>query len=260
LTTLTTFNPVYDRHHKRIAVTCASTDITDVKRVEVELRSSQDQLRALAGRMESVREEERKAVSRDMHDDLGQALTALRMDLAWIRNRVQTDFPSYQRALLDKIGEMGRLIDKTSDTVRDLCARLRPGILDDLGLTAAIGWQASDFSKRTGIRCIVRMPLQEPKLDSDLSASVFRIFQEVLTNIARHAKASCVQVSLRAHKGELSLEALDNGRGISEKEVHASRSLGLLGMRERAHALGGVIVIAPRMRRGTKVSLRVPLS
>ena len=230
------------------------------KQAETDLRNSRDQLRALAAKLQSVREEERKLITRDIHDELGQALTGFKMDLAWMRNRLQTDDASSRAQLLQKIAEMGALVDSTANTIRKLCTELRPGILDDLGLTAAIEWQAREFTKRTGIRCAVTTQAENLALDSNQTTAAFRIFQEILTNVARHAEASKVNVRLEATGKEIVLEASDNGRGIRDSEIDGTKSLGLVGMRERALLLGGALELRGVPGEGTTVTVRLPQS
>ena len=235
-------------------------DVAERHRYESELENSQKQLRALAAKQESVREEERKHITRDIHDELGAALTGFKMDLAWMRNRLQGDEPKAKREILNKIKEMGGLIDETSDLIRKLCTELRPGILDDLGLAAAAEWQAKEFTKRTGIQCKFSAPADGLALDSERATAVFRIFQEILTNVSRHAKSSEVQVELKVSKNELILEAKDNGRGIEKKDLEGVGSLGLVGMRERALALGGKIEFHGEPSKGTTVKLTIPVN
>jgi signal transduction histidine kinase len=225
---------------------------------EIDLRTSRDQLRALAAKLQSVREEERKLITRDIHDELGQALTGFKMDLAWMRNRLANNDSAISAQLLEKIAEMGALVDATANTIRKLCTELRPGILDDLGLTAAIQWQAREFSKRTGIRCAVTTKADGLNLDPDQITAAFRIFQEILTNVARHAEASRVNVRLESTGKELVLEASDNGRGIRENEIGGTKSLGLVSMRERALLLGGALELHGAPGQGTTVTVRLP--
>ena len=230
------------------------------KQAEIELRNSRDQLRALAARLQSVREEERKLITRDIHDELGQALTGFKMDIAWLRDRLTSKNASTRAQILKKISEMGALIDATASTIRKLCTELRPGILDDLGLLAAIEWQAQEFSKRTGIRCAVTTQADGLALAPDQTTAAFRIFQEILTNVARHAHASRVNVRLESTGKELILEATDNGRGIRQNEIDGAKSLGLLGMRERALLLGGALELRGVPGKGTTVTVRLPQS
>ncbi|HEX4646997.1 MAG TPA: PAS domain S-box protein, partial [Verrucomicrobiae bacterium] len=190
-----TISPILDANGRIVGSSKIARDITEQKRSEEALRASREQLRALAAHLQSVREEERKLIAREIHDELGQSLTGLKMDLAWIRNRLQSpDAEGTRPALLEKIGAMGSLIDGTANLIRKICTELRPGILDDLGLPAAIEWQAREFQSRTGIPCAVALETENLSLDPERSTAVFRIFQEVLTNVARHARATRVEV------------------------------------------------------------------
>ena len=239
-------------HRKNAAL---AREIGERQLAEQRLLESQAQLRALAARLISIREEERTRIAREIHDELGQFLTGLKMDVAWLRKHLGKD----QAPLLDKTETMRRLIDSTMQVVRRIATGMRPEILDEMGLVAAIGWQAKEFQKRMGIRCRVRLPASHPDLGSALSTAVFRIFQEILTNIARHAKAGSVGVQLQISAKRLTLEVVDDGRGIAQAAVHARESLGLLGMQERAQLFGGEIGIRGRPGRGTTVSLSIPL-
>lgn len=229
-------------------------------RAREEVQTSREQLRALAAHLQSVREEERKFITREIHDELGQSLTGFKMDLAWMRNRMQSEeWATIQQPILDKIKAMGKLIDGTANLVRKLCTELRPGVLDDLGLTAAIEWQAREYQARTGIFCAVKVELGELTVDPERSTALFRIFQEILTNVARHAQATQVDAVMRATQREILLEVTDNGRGIKPGEIAGAKSLGLLGMRERAFILGGEVEISGAAGKGTTVRVKVPL-
>jgi two-component system sensor histidine kinase UhpB len=259
LTVLVTNAPVQDAREKVAGMIQVTTDVTERKLAELQLANSREQLRALAAKLESVREEERKGLSRDIHDELGQVLTGLKMELAWMRSRLSAPGKVPREALLDKIAFLGSQIDLSADSIRKLCSELRPGILDDLGLAAAIDWQARDFSKRTGIQCEITGQVETVALNPDGNTAVFRIFQEILTNVARHAQATHVSVNLAATQTMLVLEASDDGRGIRPAQLNAAKSLGLLGMRERAAALGGSVEFLRREQGGTTVRLSVPL-
>jgi len=226
------------------------------RRAEEKLRRSLEQLRALSVYLQYVREDERIRISRQVHDELGQALTGLKMDLYWLANRLPKKF----RSVHEKTRAMSTHIDETIQTVRRIATELRPGILDDLGLVAAIEWQAQEFQKRTGIECVVTSDLKETILDQDLNTAFFRIFQETLTNIIRHAQASRVEVHLQQEESTLVLEVKDNGRGISEAELNDTRSIGVLGMRERAALLQGEFQITGVPGQGTTVTVRIPLA
>lgn len=225
------------------------------KRAEGKLRESHEQLRALSIYLQYVREEERTRIAREVHDELGQALTSLKLDLAWLLGRQ----PPGQRPLHDKIKAMSRHIDTTIHTVRRIATELRPGILDDLGLVAALEWQANDFQGRTGIACDVASTLRDDApLDADLNTAFFRIFQETLTNIMRHAGATRVVVRSHEEQGNVFLVVTDNGRGITAAEIHDTRSIGLVGMCERAALLGGEVTFRSEPGQGTTVTVRIP--
>ncbi|HSB72803.1 MAG TPA: PAS domain S-box protein, partial [Candidatus Methylomirabilis sp.] len=230
-------------------------DITERKQAEEQLRDSREQLRALAARLQSVREDERTRIAREIHDKLGQALTALKLDLAWIAPRLPVDRP----ALLEKARALLGLLDAAIQSVRRIATELRPGVLDDLGLVAAIEWQAQEFQSRTGITCEFSSGQADLALPPEVGTAVFRICQETLTNVARHAHATQVRIGLEADGGQLVLTVADNGRGITEQELANRTSLGLLGMRERALLLGGQVGIAGRPGGGTTVTVRIPL-
>jgi PAS domain S-box-containing protein len=221
-----------------------------------ELQESLAQLRALAARLQSVREDERSSMAREVHDELGQALTAMKMDLVWLMNRI----PGSDTPLHAKANSMLNLVDETIFSVRRIASALRPGMLDDLGLAAAIEWQAQEFQGRTGIVCKLTLPEEVEELDEECSTAVFRIFQETLTNVARHAAASRVDVKLQNSGEELVLEVRDNGKGFRNEARNRKKSLGILGMRERALLLGGAFEVRGNPGRGTSVTVRIPLS
>jgi signal transduction histidine kinase len=226
----------------------------DRKLAEEKLRRSHDQLRALAGRLQVVREEERTRIAREVHDELGQALTGLKLDLAWLSGRLRSS-----RGLHGKIKIMSGQIDATIQSVRRIATELRPGVLDSLGLAAAIEWQGADFEARTGIRCAVTVEAPETIPDPAFGTAYFRIFQETLTNIIRHAQATSVEVRLAQVGQQLALTIRDNGRGITEREIAHAHSLGLIGMKERAAQVGGEVCFVGVPGRSTTVILRAPL-
>lgn len=230
-------------------------EVAERQRAEDRLRTSEENLRALAAHLQSVREEEWTRISREIHDELGQALTGLKMDLRWVANRL----PATQRALTEKTKSMVGLIDETIQSVRKIASRLRPEVLDELGLIAAIEWQAKEFRKRTGVRCKLSLPSSEPTLDRERSTAMFRIFQELLTNVARHANATTIEVVMRLESGTLVLSVEDNGKGVEEAVAYSPKSLGFLGMRERILPFGGKIDVGGTRNKGTKVSISIPL-
>src|SRR5207248_694867 len=221
---------------------------------EEHLRASQQSLRALASHLQSVREEEWTRIAREIHDQLAQALSGLKMDLAWITSRL----PEGSKALREKAHSMSGLIDATMESVREIMTRLRPEVLDRLGLAAAIGWQAGEFQRRSGIRCNVALPAEDLLLDTDRSTAVFRIFQELLTNVARHAGATRIDVAVRSESNELVLTVEDNGRGIDAEVARSPKSLGLLGVRERVLPFGGRVDITGVRGEGTRVTVALP--
>lgn len=241
------------------AVTRALREATqrmEHRRAAEQLRESHAQLRALSTHLQSVLEEERTRISREVHDELGQALTSCKLDLSWIANRLPKD----QRALLDKARALITHIDSTIQTVRRISTELRPAVLDHLGLGAALEWQANDFQNRTGIRCDLHSRISERPLDQQVSTTLFRIFRETLTNIIRHAGATQVTVRVKEKQGHVTLEVRDNGRGISTAEAKNPKSMGLLGMRERAALLGGTFKIGGIPgQNGTRIIVSVPL-
>jgi signal transduction histidine kinase len=226
------------------------------KLAEQELQQSREELRSLSAYLESAREEERANIAREIHDELGQALTVLKMDVVWLARKL-ADPEGY---LLEKTRVMARQIDETIRTVQRISADLRPRILDDLGLVAAVEWQAWEFQKRTGICCDVHCPSGICPPDPSLSTVLFRITQAALTNVFRHAEASRVRVKMREKAGMILLAVSDNGRGITRKEVTDSQSLGLIGMRERIRLRGGKIAVRGIRNRGTAIRVSLPLS
>jgi two-component system sensor histidine kinase UhpB len=236
-------------------------DVTDRKRFEEQLKDSHERMRELAAHIEAAREEERTRIAREIHDELGQVLTCLKIDLAWMDKKLTSPSQAARRdLLLKKINAMKDSIDHTVRVVRKISTELRPDILDHFGLPAAIEWQAAEFQNRTGIPCRLSASSADLDMDERASSAIFRIFQELLTNIARHANASQVNINLSKRRGFLILEVQDNGRGIAEKEHFKSDSFGLLGIRERAALLGGKLAIKGVPDQGTTVSIRIPLA
>lgn len=223
---------------------------------EERIRASEEQLRRLQTHVQKVREEERLRLAREIHDNLGQALTALRIDLSWIRKKILSDNP---QALQDKLDGMTRIIDDAMDTVHHVSSELRPRILDDLGLVEAIEWQAEEFQQRTGIPCEVTVGDFDLDLSMEQSTGLFRILQEALTNVTRHSGAARVSVTLDATSRVLTMIVSDDGRGIRAEEIQSPHSYGLLGIRERVHAMAGEIEISGDPNSGTQLKISVPL-
>lgn len=234
-------------------------DVTERKRSAENLLKSYENLRALSARLQFVREEERIRIAREIHDVLGQALTGLTMDVWWLLKTISDRTSALDRKrLLNRLESMSTLISDTIPSVRKLATELRPGVLDDLGLVAALEWQAREFQTRTGIECRCAISVDNLDLAPDRSTAVFRIFQEVLTNVVRHAEADRLDIKLNESADSIVLEVNDNGRGISEHEISGTRSLGLLGMRERALLFGGEVRIGPGPTEGTLVTVKIP--
>lgn len=239
-------------HHKNAEL---MREISERKRAAEQLRDSEENLRALAAHLQSVREEECARIAREIHDELGQALTGLKMDLTWLTRRL----PVAQRQLAERSKSMSKHIDDAIVAVREIASQLRPEAVDQLGLVAAIKGQAKDFQRRSGIRCKISAPSLMPALDRDRATAAFRIVQELLTNVARHADASRVDVTLKAGSESFLLTVQDNGVGIELGAVHSAKSLGLLGIRERLLPFGGSIVVAGTPGAGTSVKVSIPL-
>ena len=226
-------------------------DVTDHMR-------AQENLRNLASHLQSVREEERTMISREIHDELGQGLTALKMDLYWLSKHLPEQDELYQK-MKQKTEGMLELIDQNVSAVQRLMTQLRPVLLDDLNLSAAIEWETEEFAKRTGTAYILDLDLNGKELDKTFATTIFRIFQEALTNVARHAQASSITVSLRVEDGSLVLEVSDNGVGIEQSKITGNQSFGLIGMKERALSYGGDVLIRRNLGKGTTVRAVVPL-
>ncbi len=266
-------SPLKDQSGKVVAVIEMVRDITERKKAEEALRRSHEELeklvrvrtaelilsneelRKFSHYLEEAREKERTLIAREVHDELGQSLTALKIELSLLAKRL----PPGQQKLAEKTESMAALIESTIQSVKRISTELRPGVLDHLGLTAALEWQAGEFEKRTGIACEVLCEPAEIPVDRDRSTTMFRIFQETLTNVARHAKASKVDVLLKREDGELVLLVQDDGSGITREQSSDTRSLGLIGMRERVHYWGGSMEIRGETGRGTTVEARIPL-
>lgn len=249
-------NEVEDRTLKiREAIRQLQDEIVQRKIMERSLKTSNEKLQNLSNHLENVREEERTRISREIHDELGQMLTTIKMKLAILEERTLDEGFPIQEDLQVMMG----LVETTLQTVRRISTELRPGILDVLGLSEALEWQAQEFQEQTGIRIQSEIQRLPENLGKDISTTCFRICQEALTNVARHAKANHVTVSLRHEHGKLELIVRDNGKGITNEQLSRITSLGLIGMRERAQNLGGDLNIERAAPNGTEVSFSFPL-
>ena len=236
----------------------AALELREVRDQEAKeaLRRSRKQLRDLASYLQDVREQERTRIAREIHDDFGQSLTILKMDLSWLKKHIIQDQPQVQ----NKIDSMFKVIDASLQTLHTVSSELRPVILDDFGLESAIEWQVEEFQNRTGVRCRVDSSVVDLDLTKEQSTAIFRIFQEALTNIMRHSGATEVDVRLEMNEDILILEVADNGRGITEAEIINSRSFGLLGIKERLYPWNGQADFIGHPNKGTRVIVRVPIS
>jgi PAS domain S-box-containing protein len=250
-----------DERGEAIRVFGATQDVTELKQAEDDLKATTGQLRALSASLQSAREQESTRIARELHDELGGALTALRWDLEEVGGVISEATDSTQLAdLRKKIEAMTTLTGTTLDTIRRLASELRPMALDELGLVEAIEWQALQFQTRTGIAVEYKCSQEKVDLNSEQSTAVFRILQETLTNVLRHAQATEVTITMKQESGEFFLAIKDNGRGITESEKSGAHSLGLLGMRERANLIGAQIDIIGIEGKGTLVAMRIPIS
>jgi signal transduction histidine kinase len=237
-------------------------DVTDRDQAEARLRKSREQLRALAGRLQSVREDEQARMARDLHDELGQLLTGLKMDLRWLERRL-SDLPASDAIspLVDRVVAASELADQTVASVQRIAAELRPGALDRLGLGPALRQEVRRFQERTGILCEGSIDEAAPEPPPEVATALYRICQEALTNVSRHAGATRVVVALSAEPPGLVLSVEDDGRGFEVGPAALGpEALGLLGMTERATLLGGEVGFTRRAGGGTVVTARVPLS
>lgn len=250
--------PMWERR-EIVGAVVVFKDTTDRKRAEAQLQDSLRRLRKLSGRMEGIREEERGRIARELHDELGVGLTCLKIDLSRLGGLLGERLIPGDRARVDeKIRGMKEQVDSTITSVQRIVAELRPGVLDDLGLVAAIEWQCRDFQRRTGIVCHCTVSHEDLRVDPEQATAVFRICQEALTNVTRHAQATEVQVCLEDQGAGLVLRVRDNGRGIPQDRLTDARSFGLLGMRERAGLLGGDVQIETQEGNGTTIVLQLP--
>ena len=231
-------------------------DITEQKRAEEALNRYQKQLQKLSAHLQSVREEEQARISREIHDELGQILSTVLIDISWLeRHESKED----KKKWLEKLNSVSRNIENTIKQVQKISSDLRPTLLDNLGLAAAIEWQIKEFTQKSRIRCIVNLKDKELEVSKEISTTIFRILQESLTNVLRHAKAAEVKVNLIRKSNKLLLEIEDNGIGISNGQINNPNSLGLLGIQERVRSLKGKIDIIGFPGKGTAIKVSFPI-
>jgi signal transduction histidine kinase len=251
---------ITDENDKVVKMIGTGQDVTEQKEKEKKLKEYSEQLRKLSARIERAREEERIRISREVHDELGQMLTVLKMDISMLNSEMKERIPDDTHAFFHN--EAGKVLERINviiKSVQRITTELRPEVLDDLGLKDAIEWQAQEFSNRTGIDINFSSDISDTDfLDDEQSTTLFRIFQETLTNVLRHAQATTVDINLRKENNHLQLIIVDDGIGITQKEKEASTSLGLIGMRERTQLLGGSVSIEGEKEKGTKVVLTIP--
>jgi PAS domain S-box-containing protein len=250
--------PVHDDSGQLIAIEGIARDVTTFIEGQRRLRESEDQLRQLAARLQDAREVERAQVARELHDELGQTLTALKLDISRTVQALTAE--RLTPTIIDRVQSLVGLSDIALATVKRIATTLRPPTLDHLGLAEAIHWEALTFKARTGLRCSVKTNKAQSRLGAEQQTALFRIFQEALTNVARHAQASAVQVTLTERDGLFEMQIRDNGRGITEAQGADTGAIGLLGMRERAALIGGTFHITGRRGKGTVVSIQVPVA
>ena len=231
-------------------------DITERKRIEEAVRSNAEQLRQLSLHLQDIREEERAAMAREVHDVLGQQLTGFKMDMSWLNRKLKNEDPEIKERITGTL----KLIDDTIKTVRKIASDLRPSILDDLGLVAALEWQSEEFEKRSGVKVHFAGNLQEIILEPQVAIALFRIYQELLTNVARHAQATEVRSSLYTGNEQLHLTVADKGKGFDMGNTTNKKTLGLLGIKERTQLMGGSYEIKSKPGEGTTVVVSVPFA
>lgn len=249
--------PILDENDRPLYLLGISEDVTERQQAENQLQRSFELQRTLSQRLDVVREEERTRIARELHDELGVRMTCMKLDLARLQSMMRESlFP--RGKMEEKICSMIGEVDATIAEVQRLASELRPGVLDDLGLVAAIEWQCQDFERRSGIRCLCEASFDQIQINPSRATAAFRICQEALTNVARHAKATFVRVLVKESDGHVLIEIQDNGQGIPADKLNHASSLGLLGMQERSMAVGARLEIAGWPEKGTTVTLRLP--
>ena len=228
------------------------------KKTEIKLQASRKQLRAFSGYLQEQLEQERSRISREIHDELGQSLTGIKIDVFRFKEDL-ADEAKLTGHLGDRIDSLIKLTDSTIQATREISLRLRPGILDDLGLAAAVRWQAKQLQEATGIACTAQIDIEKTDISENHTTALFRICQGCLTNIVSHASATKIQITLTEQAGNLTLEVEDNGKGITQEQIRNPTSLGIMGMRERTISVGGTFSISGKPGQGTRVKVEVPV-
>ncbi|HXD92620.1 MAG TPA: PAS domain S-box protein [Bacteroidia bacterium] len=246
----------FDAAGKAVGLYGVAMDITEQKLAEQEIIRKGEELRDLSNYIQHIREEERKLVSRELHDELGQQLTALKMEIGWIISKQTNE----DKVIVSKLQEIFHFSDGLIATVRRILADLRPAIIDDLGLIAALEWKCDDFTEKTGISCYFISNINERKFEDNFSINIYRILQESLTNIARHAEAKSVTVLVSENETTLFLAITDDGNGLCKETIKKGKTLGILGMKERAVLLGGELEMIGIPNKGTSIKLKLPLT
>jgi PAS domain S-box-containing protein len=248
--------PLRNKNKEIVSLLGVTRDISEQRNAEEEIKKSQLELRSLAARLQEIREEEGTRIAREIHDELGQQLTGLKMAAVWIKKKTED---KNKEALREKVENMIGIIDDTIKSVKRISSDLRPGVLDDLGLIAALEWQSGEFEKRTEIKCNFKSSRHDLEMGKDVSSGVFRIYQEALTNIARHAHAEKVETSFDFENDNITLTVKDNGCGFNTSESVKLNTFGILGMKERALMLNGELIVRSERNKGTALVLKIPI-
>ncbi|HWJ27945.1 MAG TPA: PAS domain S-box protein [Flavisolibacter sp.] len=245
-----------DNQHNVVTILSLIHNVTERKRAEQTLNQSYEEIRLLTKNLQDIRESEQTRIAREIHDELGQQLTVLKMDVSWLNKKLEKQ----DDAIRQRIRDLLDILDGTVKSVRRICAELRPSLLDDLGLVAALEWHLEEFEKRSGIRTELRADEYDWPLSNDIKIGLFRIFQESLTNIARHAGATHIAIEIKIANQVLVMRIEDNGKGFDREEIRKKKTLGLVGIEERSAMIGGQCIITSKIGEGTVVEIKIPLT
>ncbi len=253
--------PIKDQNGNVYRITGIAEDITERKNAQLALEKTSTQMQALATHLQTVREDERTMIAREIHDEVGQILTVLKLDLSFIEGELNKPTEEIDISVIHaEIETINELLDQTSHKLSQLITELRPEIIDNLGLLPAIEWQVKEFQKRTGINCQLKLSVKNLKFNNEYSTAIYRIVQESLTNVLRHSQANKVKINIRQSNEFLKIEIKDNGIGIGQQQIDAMNSFGLVGMKERAIILGGELQISGKPGHGTTLIVSIPIS